>query len=315
MARDKNCGIYKITNIINGKSYIGLSGDIFLRWNEHRCHYKTIDSVLYRAMRKYGIENFTFEIIEKCPKQELSKKEKFYIEKYRTYIGFKDCKGYNMTLGGEDSEGMIFTEETRNKMSLKRRLRENPSAKQVYIDDKIFGTIKEAANYLGVSARKLGRWLNKSRRIPKDKAYLLQYKIGFVGCPPLNQDFFGQGVPVKCDGIVFNSVKECATYLKISDGMLIEYLKGTRFAPKTLKNRGLEYLNKETFLKFKKDSEYQTFYSFSCDGKEFESITELCDYLHCPKSSIYNHLRKKQENVFIYKNKEIAWKEVGGHYH
>lgn len=315
MARDKNCGVYKITNKINGKSYIGLSGDIFVRWSEHKCHYKTIDNVLYRAMRKYGIENFAFEVLENCPKRELGEREKFYIRKYRTYVGFEDCNGYNMTLGGEESEGMLFTKETRSKMSVKARLGNNSAARKVYVEDKIFGTIKEAAEYIGVSPKNLSRWLNKTRKLSKDKAYLLQYKIGFVGQPPLNQEFFGQGSMMKCDGIIFNSVKECADYLKISDNTLIQYLKGAKFAPKRLKNRDLGYLNKETCLKFKEDSCYPKFYAFSCDGRNFENITELCNYLGCPKSSIYNHLRKQEKDTFIYKGKEISWKEVGGHYH
>lgn len=311
MARDKNCGIYKITNKINGKSYIGLSGDVFIRWSEHRCHYKTIDNILYRAMRKYGIENFTFEILENCSKYELGEREKFYIRKYRTYVGFEDCNGYNMTLGGEESEGMIFTEEIKKKMSEKRQLGNNPAARKVYVGNKIFGTIKEAAEYLKVSAKNLSRWLNRTRGLPKEKEYLLQYKIGFVGQPPLTQDFFGRGEPVKCDGIVFNSVKECAEYLNISNSKLISYLKGRTCVSEQLKNRGLRYVNKETLFKNKEKSWYQSI-SFLHDGKEFKNISELREYLDCPISSIYNHLHNKNNgNTFIYKGKEITWKEVG----
>lgn len=310
MARDKNCGIYKITNKINGKSYIGLSGDIYVRWSEHRCHYKTIDNVLYRAIRKYGIENFTFEILENCPKYELGEKEKFYIRKYRTYVGFEDCNGYNMTLGGEDSEGLIFTEEAKAKMSSKRRLGNNPAAKKVYIDDKVFGTIKEAAQFLNIPSKNLQRWLSKERKIPKSYSYLLEHKIGIVGRPPLVQEYFGHETPVECDNIIFNSVKECAEYLNISDNQLISYLKGRICTPEQLKNRGLKYINKETSLRTKEKSWYQNI-SFLCDGQEFENISQLRDYLDCPISSIYNHLYNKSNgNTFIYKGKEIMWKEV-----
>ena len=310
MARDKNCGIYKITNKINGKSYIGLSGDIYVRWNEHKYHYKTIDNVLYRAMRKYGIENFTFEILENCPKYELGEKEKFYIRKYRTYVGFEDCNGYNMTLGGEDSEGLIFTEEVKAKMSSKRRLGNNPAAKKVYIDDKVFGTIKEAAQFLNIPSKNLQRWLSKKRKIPKSCSYLLEHKIGFVGESPLVQEYFGHEIPVECDNIIFNSVKECAEYLNISDNQLISYLKGRVCIPEYLKNRGLKYINKETSLRTKEKSWYQNI-SFLCDGKEFENISQLRNYLNCPISSLYNPLHNKNNgNIFIYKGKEIMWKEV-----
>lgn len=62
-------GIYKITNNINGHSYIGLSTNLEDRWkyhltpyNQERESYKT----LYKAFKKYGVENFSFEILEEC---------------------------------------------------------------------------------------------------------------------------------------------------------------------------------------------------------------------------------------------------------
>lgn len=67
-----SCGIYKITNQINGKIYIGQSCNIEQRWNQHIAtakndnHYGHCRTLLYPAMRKYGIENFTMEIIEEC---------------------------------------------------------------------------------------------------------------------------------------------------------------------------------------------------------------------------------------------------------
>lgn len=306
MAREAICGIYKITNLVNGKVYIGLSKHILTRWIEHKSHYKTIDSVLYCAMRKYGLDNFSFEILEECNSEELSEREKFYIQQYRSYVGFEDCKGYNATLGGEDSSGMIITQETRMKLSLKRQLGSNPAAKKVYVNDRIFGTIKEAAHFLGVSAKNLQRWLSRTRRISKDNSHLLQYKIGFVGEEPINQDTFGTGTAVECDGIKFVNIKDCAKYLNISYQALLTYLKGSVCAPSSLKNRGLKYVNKDSSLKFRDEFHY----AFVCDEKYFENISSLCNYLHCPKSSIYNHVRKNNKNIFVYRNKQIMWKKV-----
>ena len=81
-------GIYKITNKVNGKVYIGQSVDIKKRWNRHlhtvnNPNYKGYNYPLYRAMRKYGIENFLFEVIEECGKTELDDKEIFYITQYK----------------------------------------------------------------------------------------------------------------------------------------------------------------------------------------------------------------------------------------
>lgn len=51
---------------------------------------------LYFAMKKYGVDVFTFEILEECTQEELNQKEVFYIEKYDSYHN-----GYNLSLGGD----------------------------------------------------------------------------------------------------------------------------------------------------------------------------------------------------------------------
>lgn len=89
------CGIYKITNVINNKCYIGCSKNIELRWKQHKRIPKR-KVAIYNAMRKYGIENFKFEIIEVCSERELYEKEKFWIKYYNSYNN-----GYNETTGGE----------------------------------------------------------------------------------------------------------------------------------------------------------------------------------------------------------------------
>lgn len=89
------CGIYKITNQINGKNYIGQSVDIKTRWRKHKESKK--DYPLYRAFRKYGIDNFTFEILEECPILELNAKEQYYIEKYNAIKN-----GYNQKIVFDD---------------------------------------------------------------------------------------------------------------------------------------------------------------------------------------------------------------------
>ena len=96
-------GIYKITNIVNNKSYIGISTDIEERWCQHKNQYnwqREKNKTLYQAFQKYGLENFTFEVLEECKITELSEKEKYYVNKYDTYHN-----GYNETAGGEDFHG------------------------------------------------------------------------------------------------------------------------------------------------------------------------------------------------------------------
>lgn len=94
--------IYKITNNINGKIYIGKTmRSIKQRWKEHLANIKKEECKnrpLYRAINKYGVENFSIEKIEECSDIILSDREKYWIEYYNS---FKN--GYNATKGGDGS--------------------------------------------------------------------------------------------------------------------------------------------------------------------------------------------------------------------
>lgn len=93
-------GIYKITNRLNGKAYIGYAKDIEDRFKTHksRAFYenKEYNKTLYRAFRKYGLDNFDFKVLLECEEGELKAKEIELIAKHRTYTD-----GYNETCGGE----------------------------------------------------------------------------------------------------------------------------------------------------------------------------------------------------------------------
>lgn len=96
-------GIYKITNLITGKVYIGQSRDIKARWEKHKSVYKNQENhryKLYRAMNKYGLQNFLFEVIQECKIDQLNEKEQYWIQFYDSYNN-----GYNMTLGGDGFVG------------------------------------------------------------------------------------------------------------------------------------------------------------------------------------------------------------------
>lgn len=108
------CGIYKIENKINGKCYIGQSVDILRRWRVHKTianneNHEYKDHPLYRAIRLYKIVNFDFSILEECSFNLLNEKEKYYIQKYNSFIP----NGYNLTMGGQGNcyHGTILTKE------------------------------------------------------------------------------------------------------------------------------------------------------------------------------------------------------------
>ena len=92
------CGIYKITNQETGECYIGQAVDIAKRWKDHAKCGLGIDTPannkLYKAIQEYCIWNFSWELLEKCSKEQLNEKEYFYIDLY-------DSKnyGYNSSSG------------------------------------------------------------------------------------------------------------------------------------------------------------------------------------------------------------------------
>lgn len=94
--------IYKITNLINGKIYIGQTiQSIKDRWYRHVGNSKWISQheanmTIKRAIRKYGKENFKLELIENCKRENLNDREKYWISYYDSYH-----TGYNNTLGGQ----------------------------------------------------------------------------------------------------------------------------------------------------------------------------------------------------------------------
>ena len=92
-------GIYKIENLLNHKVYIGQSVNIAQRWKEHRyCvpSWKNSEYPLYRAIHKYGIDNFEFSVLQECSKEQLNELEIYWIEKYNSFN-----QGYNQTKGGD----------------------------------------------------------------------------------------------------------------------------------------------------------------------------------------------------------------------
>ena len=98
LGTDTICGIYKITNQLDNMCYIGQSVDISKRWKDHaKCGLgidTPIGNKLYKAMQEVGLYNFSFELLEECPRDQLNEKEKYYIGLYQS-----NEFGYNSTIG------------------------------------------------------------------------------------------------------------------------------------------------------------------------------------------------------------------------
>lgn len=117
-----NIGIYIITNLINGRRYVGKTEDRFIErfWNHTwKLDNKKHDNKhLERAWHKYGKENFEFRVEKVCSHEDdVSQIEIDTIEKYDTYNN-----GYNKTIGGDGTKGNYMSEEAKLIVGKKNRI-------------------------------------------------------------------------------------------------------------------------------------------------------------------------------------------------
>ncbi len=113
--------IYKITNQLNNKIYIGqTTQSLSDRWIQHKAKAKKKDFSttkheygLYNAINVYGEDSFKIELLEECASSESDAREMYYIEKYNSFMP----NGYNLAKGGKGIKGYRFTEEGLKKLS------------------------------------------------------------------------------------------------------------------------------------------------------------------------------------------------------
>lgn len=171
--------IYKITNDINNKIYIGQTiKTLTKRWQQHKCnstkeYFKQI--VLYKAFKKYGIEHFHIEEIEEVENDLLDEREKYWIRCYDSYN-----QGYNSTIGGREIALYDFDED------------------QIIQDYYRLKTARKVALKYGVDHNTIDRILNEH------------------GIKRYSQRIYnGQNILAQKDDITlhFDSVSSCADYL------------------------------------------------------------------------------------------------------
>lgn len=137
--------IYKISNDINNKVYIGQTKQLLhQRWSMHKQHSKTLPNLLYRAMRKYGIEHFTIEAIEECKEELLNEREVYWIKYYDSFHN-----GYNMNPGG--NYRTPYESEYKDKIL------------QVY-DENPTLSYQQIADIVGCSIHSVSRFLNQENK-------------------------------------------------------------------------------------------------------------------------------------------------------
>lgn len=221
--------IYKITNLINGKVYIGqTTRSLKKRWYEHCNEFKTRKNCLaiHSAIKTYGKDNFLVEEIDHATdKIDLSKKEQYWIAYYNSI----SPNGYNLTSGGEHT---TFTPEALKRMSLKQKeywkTHTSTSVKPVFqytLDGEFirqWDSIKQASESLNINNGNLCQACRKGKN-KSAGGFLWSYSkedhLRHLG---------SRLKPVVCleTQKTYKSVKEAALAIKRSPGTLVGCLKG-----------------------------------------------------------------------------------------
>lgn len=166
--------IYKITNLINKKIYIGLSTyDGHERWDKHRYNAtKKSNHHLDRAIFKYGKNNFKYQVIEKVPFQKgikfLESREIHFIHKHKSYL--PDI-GYNKSLGGNVNVGKVVTDIQRKRV---KKSQKNLKVISYDLDGfylKTYDSLFDAAEDNDVSISAIHHVLNKKNRSSSKKQW------------------------------------------------------------------------------------------------------------------------------------------------
>lgn len=90
-----SCGIYRFQNQITLESYVGQSTNLEERYKRHNRDWINGTTDFYEAIQEWGWDNFSYEVLEICEKEELNNKEKYWIAFYDSFYN-----GYNETKGG-----------------------------------------------------------------------------------------------------------------------------------------------------------------------------------------------------------------------
>ena len=231
-------GIYKWENLINHKCYIGQSIDLNKRIAHHFSNIKNgrYDNPLYRAINKYGLENFDVAIIEVLEasddlKSKLDEREKYYIQKYNSY----GKNGYNQTLGGDGGiSGYKFTSEQREHVSRNSIKVAEEKSRRIYMYNiktryiQIWIDVKHTAEYLKVNGATIRKaCLDKIHLIKKE--WVLGYSeidvktrakdvSKYKNTGSFQQQYYGTFI-YKGDKFIGN-IKDAAEYFKISKSYL-----------------------------------------------------------------------------------------------
>ncbi len=191
--------IYRATNKINNKSYIGFDSNWPMRRNKHKHDYKKSNLKFYNAIKKHGWDNFEWSVLYQSLDGQYCLKvmEPFFIEEYDSFN-----KGYNLTLGGEGVLGYTHSEERKLKCSV-------PSIGRKHSEDEKTRRAQSIRNF----------WADKKKVISKEQREKISNSL--LGSVPWNKgkktaQKTASRVAVSINGVRYESKLEAMNDLKLS---------------------------------------------------------------------------------------------------
>lgn len=225
--------IYKATNILNNKSYIGQTvKTVEERKKEHfyMAFNKNEQTYFYNALRKYGKENFKWEILEEnILKEQLNEREIFWINYYNTFN-----KGYNLTKGGDSTDNI--TKWRKENPELAKQSAKNGYQKM----REILNNNPELEQKRKENATKgMKKYVEEHKEEWKQKSYNTYLKYKEQQDKQMKEFHIQQSKKVLCieTGIIYPSASEASRQTKISQGNISSCCRGERLSAGKGKNK------------------------------------------------------------------------------
>lgn len=224
MKEERIYTVYCHENKINCHRYIGQTkSNPQERWGKTGHRYKG-SKRFYDAIKKYGWNNFTHEIIA----TNLTKAEADWYE--RLFISFFNTNGSG---GYNIQDGVAFCMDF--------AMGNNPRARKVMCDGRIFSCAKECSEYYDENYHTMFNWLSGEKRMPNK---YLDMGLCFVdGSTEYQKQKRHTRISVVCDGVVYNTITDCAKFYGVRDNRMSRWLSGARSMPQTFIDMGLAYWN------------------------------------------------------------------------
>lgn len=268
--------LYKITNTINFKIYIGMTkNSLHSRFKSH-CRPNSGCRRLYNSIQKHGVENFRIEKIVDGPIDSVAKLEADCI---RYYQSTNPSVGYNLVTPSGEISGFVFTEDMRASLRLSR-------GDPCYVMGFWFPNRRMARDVYGLSRGMLNDYLQLSHSYSLESTILHRQCVD--GRRKIRDDF-----KVDIDGVAYSSLSEASRVLKCSKITLKDYL--SQDAIKPFQSYQERRLNIKALKSSRRRSKPVKIFSV-----EYPSVTEASSILNINYSTLYRKIRDPKEHDYFF---------------